>query len=59
MMSLGHNELKTQVNDAGLECLLIIWKFLVHFQSLRNYVGTSAFADVSYLMADVEAKFYV
>ena len=28
-------------------------------QCLRNYIGTSAFADVSYLMADVEAKFYV
>ena len=29
------------------------------FQCLQNYIGTSAFADVSYLMADVEAKFYV
>ena len=28
-------------------------------QCLRNYIGTSAFADVSYLMADVEANFYV
>ena len=28
-------------------------------QCLRNYIGTSAFADVSCLMADVEAKFYV
>ena len=28
-------------------------------QCLRNYIGTSAFADVSYLMADVEATFYV
>ena len=28
-------------------------------QCLWNYIGTSAFADVSYLMADVEAKFYV
>ena len=28
-------------------------------QCLRNYIGTSAFADFSYLMADVEAKFYV
>ena len=25
---------------------------------LRNYTGTSAFADVSYLMADVTAKFF-
>ena len=30
-----------------------------HHQCLRNYIGTSAFADVSYLIADVEAKFYV
>ena len=29
------------------------------FQCLQNYIGTSAFADVSYLTADVEAKFYV
>ena len=28
-------------------------------QCLWNYVSTSAFADVSYSMADVEAKFYV
>ena len=28
-------------------------------QYLRNYIDTSAFADVSYLMGDVEAKFYV
>ena len=28
-------------------------------QCLRNYISTSAFADVIYLMADVEAKFYV
>ena len=28
-------------------------------QCLRNYIGTSAIADVSYWMADVEAKFYV
>ena len=28
-------------------------------QCLRNYIGTSAFADVSYSMADVEAKFFV
>ena len=28
-------------------------------QCLRNYISTSAFADVSYLMANVEAKFYV
>ena len=27
-------------------------------QCLGNYIGTSAFADVSYLMADVEAIFY-
>ena len=26
-------------------------------QCLWNYIGTSAFADISYLMADVEAKF--
>ena len=32
---------------------------LVIFQCLRNYTGTSAFADVSYLMANVEAKFFV
>ena len=35
-----------QTDDALLQCL-------------QNYIGTSAFADVSYLMADVEAKFYV
>ena len=28
-------------------------------QCLRNYIGTSGFADASYIMADVEAKFYV
>ena len=33
---------------------------LNRWQCLRNYIGTSAFADViSYLMADVEAKYYV
>ena len=32
---------------------------ILPLQCLRNYIGTSAFADVSYLMADVEAKFYV
>ena len=30
-----------------------------YMQCLQDYIGTSAFADVSYLMADVEAKFYV
>ena len=29
------------------------------WQCFRNYIGSSAFADVSYLMADVEAKFYI
>ena len=28
-------------------------------QCLRNYISTSAFANVSYLMADVEEKFFV
>ena len=28
-------------------------------QCLRKYIGKSAFADVSYLMADVEATVYV
>ena len=28
-------------------------------QCLQNSIGTSTFADVSYLMADVEAKFFV
>ena len=28
-------------------------------QRLRNYIGTSAFVDVTYLMADVEAKLFV
>ena len=28
-------------------------------QYLRNYIVTSAFADISYLMSNVEAKFYV
>ena len=28
-------------------------------QCLRNYIGTSAFAEVTYLMADVEAKLFV
>ena len=33
---------------------------VVYIQCLRNYIGTrSAFADVSYLMANVDAKFYV
>ena len=31
----------------------------MQYQCLWNWIGTSAFADVSYLMADVEAKFYV
>ena len=31
--------------------------WLKHY--LRNYIDTSAFADVSYLMADVEAKLFV
>ena len=34
-------------------------EFLYHLQCLWNYIGTSAFAEVSYLMDDVEAKFYV
>ena len=28
-------------------------------QCLRNYISTSAFDDACYLMADVEAKFYI
>ena len=28
-------------------------------QCLQNYNSTSAFADISYLMANVEAKFFV
>ena len=37
-------------NHRRFDCLL---------QRLRNYTSTSAFADVSYLMADVEAIFFV
>ena len=28
-------------------------------QHLRHYIGTSAFADISYLMADVKTKIFV
>ena len=38
----------------------MIWAYVIHNgQCLQNYIGTSGFADVCYLMADVEAKFYV
>ena len=30
--------------------------YLLHKQCLRNNTGTSAFADISYLIVDVEAK---
>ena len=39
--------------------IFIMIAFTAQTQCLQNYTGTSAFADVSHFMADVEAKIFV
>ena len=49
------NDKKNQENTANYQPFCFRPYFI---QCLQNYIGTSAFADASYSMADVEAKFF-
>ena len=49
----------SQVKIGSGNGLVPTMKQAIVWQCLRNYISTSAFANVIYLMADVEAKFYV
>ena len=55
MLSATHVHVSLCLKKNG--CLYI--DGLVQDQCLRNYIGTSAFADVSCSMADVGAKLFV
>ena len=61
--------LKLATVDLGINQMKMHWHYTNHrhiswwqisgVQCLQIYIGISAFADVSYLMADVQAKFFV